>query len=197
MKLIIPLLDPNIKLSDITKKAGFINGYTYNKNKPYLDNHIFLMYDANESDPHTWARETNLSKSKNLYGKEYIRANGNNYVLYSFVIINPDIKQLLKGLRHKKTESFARICNFWNGKDPQVNKYLCDLLPELPCSGESVPEEDYLMTHEECIRQKKNPEGLILDSQGLFCFNQLVIRRNTLFWFFDLNDIVLISKYIK
>lgn len=169
MKLIIPLLDPNIKLSDITKKAGFINGYTYNKNKPYLDNHIFLMYDAYESNPYTWERETRFSNSKNLYGKEYIRANSKDYVLYSFVITNADIKQLLKGLRHKKSESFARICSFWNGKDPQVNKYLCDLLPGLSCSGESVPEEDYLMTHEECIAKRKNPEGLTLDSQGFVC----------------------------
>jgi len=163
MKLIIPLLDEAITTSDISEKAGFIDGYTYNKNKPYLDNHIFLMYDADDVNKNTIQREINLNKSPNLYGKDYIRAGGKNYVLYVFVITNSDIKNLLKGLRHSKSKSFARICEFWDGKDRVVNKYLCDLLPGVYCSGESVPEEDYLITHEEFMEQKKSPKGLTID----------------------------------
>lgn len=163
IKLIIPLLDPAITKDDISEEAGFVDGYTYNKNKPYLDNHIFLMYDADNVNKNTIAREIRLSNSPNLYGKDYIRANGNNYVLYTFVITNKDIKNLLKGLRHSKSTSFARICEFWDGKDKVVNKYLCDLLPGIYCSGESVPEEDYLITHEEFMEQKKSPKGLVID----------------------------------
>lgn len=169
LKVIIPLLSKCIKSIDLTEKAGFIGAYTYNINRPYLDDHIFLMYDANLVNKYTIDKEIRFSKSSELYGKEYIRSGGNNYTIYTFIIIENDIKQLLKGLRHKKSSSFARICEFWDGKDKQVNKYLCDLLPELSCSGESVPEEDYLMTHEELIYQKKNPGGLKIDSQG-FCF---------------------------
>lgn len=169
LKLIIPLLSKSITLTDISENAGFVGAFTYNKNRPYLDNHIFLMYDANLHNKYTINRVIHFDKAEELYGKEYIRANGNNYVLYTFIIINSDIKQLLKGLRHKKSSSFARICEFWDGKDKQVNKYLCDLLPELSCSGESVPEEDYLMTHEELIYNKRNPEGLKIDPRGFSC----------------------------
>ena len=43
-KLIIPLLDDNIVLEDVSEESGFVNAYTDDINKPFYDNHIFLLY---------------------------------------------------------------------------------------------------------------------------------------------------------
>ena len=45
-KLIIPLLDDNITREDVSPNSGFVGIYTEDINKPYLDNHIFLLYDS-------------------------------------------------------------------------------------------------------------------------------------------------------
>ena len=46
MKLIVPLLDDNITADTISEEAGFIDAYTWNKNEPYIDNCIFLMFSV-------------------------------------------------------------------------------------------------------------------------------------------------------
>ena len=56
MKLIIPLLDDKFTSFIVSDKAGFINAYTWNKNKPYIDNCIFLMYDATIINKNTQAK---------------------------------------------------------------------------------------------------------------------------------------------
>ena len=43
-KLIIPLLDDNIVLEDVSEESGFINAFTDDINKPFYDNHIFFIF---------------------------------------------------------------------------------------------------------------------------------------------------------
>ena len=45
-KLIVPLLDDNIVLEDVSEESGFVNAYTDDINKPFYDNHIFLLYKS-------------------------------------------------------------------------------------------------------------------------------------------------------
>ena len=45
--MIIPLIDESFTTDDFSKEAGFIDAFDTDINKPYLDNHIFLMYDPN------------------------------------------------------------------------------------------------------------------------------------------------------
>ena len=45
-KLIIPLLDDNIVLEDVSEESGFVNAFTDDINKPFYDNHIFLLYKS-------------------------------------------------------------------------------------------------------------------------------------------------------
>ena len=169
MKLIIPLLDDNITLDTISEDAGFIDAYTWNKKEPYIDNCIFLMYDATIINNKTRIRDCVLYNSPNLYKKKYVTINGHYYSIYAMSIVNPEIKEFLQGLRHKKGVTGERIMSFWAGKDKLVNKYLIGTLSSYACTGESVPEEDYQEPRSGGYLERKNPEGLTIGLRDSFC----------------------------
>lgn len=183
MKLIIPLLDDKFTSFIVSDKAGFINAYTWNKNKPYIDNCIFLMYDATIINKDTQLRDHIIYNSPNLYKKENVIINKHYYTIYAICIIDSDIKEFLQGLRHKKTVSASKIMSFWGGKDEKVNKYLMGILSSYTCTGESVPEEDYEEPRNGGFHKRQNPEGLKIGLRD-FCLSILfVIRLNTIFMF--------------
>ena len=43
---ILPLIDDSITLDDISINSGFINAYTEDINRPYLEDKVFLLYDS-------------------------------------------------------------------------------------------------------------------------------------------------------
>ena len=162
MKLIIPLLDESIKREYLTEEAGFVNAYTWDKNNPYIDNCIFLMYKTPPTTKLSKERAFTLSGLKTLYKMYYINANNYYYLIYAISIIDKDVKQFLKGLRHTKQSTFSRILQFWGGDDLQVLKYLNHNLSSYTCTGESVPEEIVNLTLSE-YKQQKNPQGLVIN----------------------------------
>ena len=40
---IVPLMDDNLTWQDLTVESGFINAYTSDKNRPYLEDKVFLV----------------------------------------------------------------------------------------------------------------------------------------------------------
>ncbi len=67
MKLMIPLLDKNIRKEDLTKEAGFVDAYVFDKNRPAIDNCIFLMYDLSKTTKETGQREHHFANCTNIY----------------------------------------------------------------------------------------------------------------------------------
>lgn len=43
---IVPLCDNNITWRDLTVESGFINAFTIDKNRPFLEDKVFLVYDS-------------------------------------------------------------------------------------------------------------------------------------------------------
>ena len=84
-KLIIPLLDKNLTLEDISPEAGFIDVFSEDINKPYLDNHIFLLYDLTNTSAKAYSRNKKLESSKKLYDKYIITISGNEFIVYVFI----------------------------------------------------------------------------------------------------------------
>ena len=144
LKLIIPLLDDYLTLADISKECGFVNAFYYNKNKPFLDNHTFLMYDLKNTSKEAYEREKRLRNCKNIFSKEIIQIKGNYYLLYTFCNVNPDIKECQKGYIPKHKENSIKILKFWNNTDEFINNMIQIVCPKRAyLEFESVPEVDY------------------------------------------------------
>ena len=139
-KAIIPLIDNGISLDDIQDNT-FVGCFTEDKNRPFLDNHIFLLYK--------WGKEKSTKvfykfrQIKSFYGYKVMYINGESYIVYAFTS-NPSINRLKKGNAILGDVSKLRILRFWQYKDDWVTinimrgTVMCD-----PASG-TVPEEDYL-----------------------------------------------------
>jgi len=146
MKLIIPLLDEGLVKEDFTKEAGFVNAYMFDKNRPYLDNHIFLVYKLPIQGKEAFNREVNFStKCTNIQGFTVQEIKGEPYKIYAFPILNSDIKRILeKREKPKYTKSSIRILAFWRGYDDDVNAIMLTNKPErIGLDWNSVPEYDY------------------------------------------------------
>ena len=84
-----------------------------------------------------------------------IYINKKPYIVYAFVIIDTDIKNLLKGLRHTKTSSYTSFIRFWGATDGLVNRYIVCPATLFNYEQHSVPETDFQFSLAE-IRKEQN-----------------------------------------
>lgn len=148
LKFIIPLINDDIQLCDLDSKAGFVDAYTKDINKPQLDNHIFLLYTAELKNKAQYDRNERLKSSKTLYGTRYLKINNVWHILYIFAIVNPIIKTIMHDCFMCNDISKMRIFSFWMMKDKDINEFMINPLYLLCDFKDSVvPEEDYTKSY--------------------------------------------------
>ena len=142
MKIAIPLLNENLTYKDISEDAGFIDSYFEDINKPYLDNHIFMMYDANFNGKDSVNRFYKFKDLDNRYSTRVAYINSKPYTVYSFTIDNT-IRNLRSGNIMLSPAQKARVLKFWDGKDAWImNNVLLGAIYEHPIAS-ILPEEDF------------------------------------------------------
>lgn len=113
---IVPLLDDNLTWADLTVEAGFINAYTTDKNRPYLEDKVFLVYDSSVNTIESMTRYIKFNKLDTLYNKRYITIKGKHYTVYCFS--NPkylkDINRIQSVGKTSTLEARLEINRFWN-----------------------------------------------------------------------------------
>ena len=113
---ILPLVDDSITLDDVSTNSGFINAYTEDINRPYLEDKVFLLYDSKVNTVESMNRFRKFRDLDTLYNMKYIQINKHPYTVYCFS--NPtnkkDISSLISiGKKIKTNESF-KLIKFWN-----------------------------------------------------------------------------------
>ena len=144
LKILIPLLDETLKKEDLDPETGFVDAYVYDKNRPYIENCVFLMYDLRIKNEKVNERDYRMRNSKNLQGTivEYI--SGVPYKIYAFHLISSDIKRVFKGLKPCEYNNRIRVLKFWNMLDLNVNSVLCSRgCTKTPVDWKKIPEFDY------------------------------------------------------
>ena len=145
MKLIIPLLDENLSQELFTPEAGFINAYSADINCPFLDNHIFLLYDADMSVPTNYYRNEKMMKMPNLYNRRIVRIKGILLMIYVFCIKNRAIRHILNGHIFLTDKESYDILTFWD-RPQDVCMALITKTVLVDTSNAVVPEQDYQPT---------------------------------------------------
>ena len=141
LKQAIPLLDDNLCMEDFLEDNGFVNAYTYDKNRPYLNNHVFLMFDP--AIPN-FERDVRFRSLNNMYDKKVEYIKGKPYIIYSFTLVNSELKPLIhKGIKPYSVKNLTKINAFWRGWDKELNEYMFHKSKKLCNNWESVPEYDY------------------------------------------------------
>lgn len=144
MKLMVPLLDNNLIKEDLTESAGFVDAYVFDKNRPYIDNCIFLMYDMSKMTEESGKREQRFTKCTNLHSTKVEYIGGKPFKIFAFKIIGKDVKNLFNGYKPKQYNNVVRILSFWRGYDDDVNKIMLINKPErISRDWKVLPEYDY------------------------------------------------------
>ena len=141
-KFIIPLLDSRITLDDISEDVGFCGMATYDPNRPYLDNHIFLIYSMEMTNKAIAVRKK--LASLDIHNKIDCRIQGNPYRVFCFPIIGKSILNLMSNVINLSENELLRVYKFWNFNDSEINKYMVNnmYIPEF-FKELKVPEFDY------------------------------------------------------
>lgn len=113
---IIPLIDDNITLEDISVESGFINAYTEDIDRPYLTDKIFLLYDSSIVTIESTNRFAKFQNLDTLHHSKYIKINKKHCILYCFTIVKykKDIDSLKEIGKVYKPEAALEINRFWH-----------------------------------------------------------------------------------
>lgn len=144
---IVPLLDNNLTWVDLTVESGFVNAFTIDKNRPYFEDKVFLVYDSSVNTYESLERFRKFNHLDTIHNTKYITINKRHYTVYCFNTIEykKDISNLQINGKTKSVKASLEINRFWN------NVPVPDLAQRLFYSsykfGESItaelPEEDY------------------------------------------------------
>ena len=140
-KLVAPLIDGCLSIDDFSENDGFIDLYFEDINRPWLDNHIFLMY--NWDDKKSTRVFFKYKKVKSFCGYKIIYVNKKSYIIYTFTS-NSLINRLKNGVAILRDVNKQRILQFWQFKDAWIT--LNVMRGTITCDPPSniVPEEDFM-----------------------------------------------------
>lgn len=154
MKLIIPLLGLSFKKEDFLLENGFMQAYSYDINRPSLDNHIFLLYDGTVTNE-SIERDVRFKNIPSFYSRRDVWINEHFFICYTFVITNKVIKDIKSNNACIPENGLLRIYKFWNFTDDELNHFMFDSTYLINCQFKdiTVPEwdykEDYVLTYNE------------------------------------------------
>lgn len=144
LKVLIPLLDPVLKKEDLTKESGFVDAYIFDKNRPYIENSIFLMYDLGIANKTSNEREYRMRSCKNVSNSLIEFIGGKAYKIYAFPLVGADMKKVFKGFKPVSMGGANRVLGFWGGTDSSVNMTMLDRsVTKMYLDWKTVPEFDY------------------------------------------------------
>lgn len=146
-KTIIPLIDLGIDFPDIGEKTGFIGAYVEDVDRPYLDNHVFLLYKWDKDVEKATSIFYKFRKLSSFHSYKTTYIDGKPVIIYTFTS-NRDINHLKKGGNIIGDISKQRILQFWRFTDNWVtiNVMRGTIASPLP---PPLPLEDYMASEED------------------------------------------------
>lgn len=152
-KVVFPLIDEGLSIDDLSEEKGFVDMYFEDINRPYLDNHLFLLYNWNDK------RSSEVFyKYKSLptfYGYRVMYINNVPYIVYTF-ISNSLINRLKNGAAILRDINKQRILQFWQFSDAWITLNVMRGTVTCDPPEDFVPEEDFIPSTETI-----NGEGIL------------------------------------
>ena len=143
LKLIIPLTLYPITLSMLSKEAGFVEAFTNDINKPWLEDRIFLMY---EFDMSTKEKAIRFEKMRSMGLKPYkYKIKNQWYHIYAIPYVNKGAiaSKIWEFMRIYEPDDLYKIVTFWKNTDKELTKLLfTSTLNHIRFEKSNVPEED-------------------------------------------------------
>ena len=142
-KITLPLIDSGFSKEDIKEDTGFKGLYFKDVDRPYLDNHIFMLYKWDNNNSNTTKIFYKFRDLKSFYGYKIKYIDNEAYAVYAFTS-NALVNRLKQGSSCLRDVNKARILEFWGLDDAWIT--LNVIRGTIACDRtlNSLPLEDYL-----------------------------------------------------
>ena len=141
-KIIIPLIDDNLSLGDVSIQSGFVHSYTSDPDHPSGENAIYLTYDDSLRTDETKRCALRLENLKTIK-HQYVKISDNKPLMVYKFYIKPELKKLFNGIIELTPEQFVRIFDFW-GYNSDVAEYICSNKRKAVEVKHDMPLEDFV-----------------------------------------------------
>lgn len=111
-KVVMPLIENDIKLGDFTEESGFVDVYTYDPDRPGDYRSIYFVVNDDVRNALSIDRARRFSKSPNLKGIYSKRCNNIPLLVYRFNI-NASISKMKSGVISLSHDERVRVLQFW------------------------------------------------------------------------------------
>lgn len=119
-KIIIPLLDINVKTIDFTSLTGFVDSFTLDPDRPSGEKEFFLVFDDSVRNEYVEDLKRRLDFSTKIK-RSYIKyVNTKPYLVYSFYIPS-EVKKFYNSYILLSASQISKILQFWGVFDSDVN----------------------------------------------------------------------------
>lgn len=141
-KVILPLIDDNIKPDDLTDEAGFVDTYTKDPDHPGDYRVFYFCVDCNIRTQSSIKRAIRYNTSPWLSGMYTKRVNNRPILVYKFKI-KPEVCKFMEGYINLTADQKTRILQFW-GIEDAVSQFILnnssmvlDVNHDMPLNDES------------------------------------------------------------
>ena len=135
-KVVMPLIEKNLKLDDFSVESGFVDIYTYDPDNPGDYRSIYFVVNDDVRTALSKDRARRYVKSPSLKGIYTKRCNNMPYMVYKFSM-TPSTYKMKDGVISPTLEERARILQFW-GITSDIGRLLL-------CNSTLSVETDYAM----------------------------------------------------
>ena len=111
-KVVMPLIEKNLKLDDFSVESGFIDVYTEDPDKPGDYRSIYFVVNDDVRNALSIDRARRFAKSPNIKGVYTKRCNNIPYMVYKFSM-TPSTYKMKDGVISPTLEERTQILQFW------------------------------------------------------------------------------------
>lgn len=141
LKFAVSNLNTNLTYLDVSPQAGFVKASFDDIDRPFLDNHFFLMYDWSVKDKQVAATEYKLRSFDNLYNVRTMFVNKKPYVVYAFTL--PVNLKRMKSCSFIDTKTKKNALDFWWNYDFNFSSDILNNKLYTPYVYDPIPVQDY------------------------------------------------------
>ena len=157
IKLILPLCEKVVPRRFLTKEAGFVDAFTIDNERYYLQEHIILMYEFIIDNAEKAIRLETFRR--NGINPTVRRINGKLYTIYVIRAATPEIcKYRTWGTPPTNIRYMKKIIAYWKADDEEMLNYILDYDYQIAKFEDTFcPESDI----------EEEPEGITIQKEDV------------------------------
>lgn len=118
-RYLFPLISDKVTRQDLIEKTGFVDVYTTDIDRPYMEDCVFVLYKRVNTEEY-FKCTSKLESLESYFGKKYLLLDNVPHIMYTFKNAKKlkDIKNYIEIGNLVSLDTKLKIYEFWKGLAP-------------------------------------------------------------------------------